>query len=157
VDKAAGVLCDQTIRLNNDKASKDYPEKLRRVKYYDAPTNIELEFLTNNFSLCAADIALLYKYRWSIELFFKWIKQHLKVKSFWGYSENAVRIQIYTAIIAYVAVAIIKEELKIKYSNYEILQILSITLLNKTQLNQLFEQPHLQNFKQLNANQLTLT
>ena len=155
-DKAAGVLCDQTIRLNNDKAAKDYPEKLRRVKYYDAQTNIELEFVTNNFSLGAADIALLYKYRWSIELFFKWIKQHLKVKSFWGYSENAVRIQIYTAIIAYVTVAIIKEELKIKYSNYEILQILSLTLLNKTQLDQLFEQPDLQTFKNLNSNQLNL-
>ena len=102
------------------------------------------------------DIAKLYKYRWSIELFFKWIKQHLKVKSFWGYSENAVRIQIYTAMIAYVTVAIMKEELKIKYSNYEILQILSITLLNKTQLNQLFEQSYLQNFKELNSNQLNL-
>jgi transposase len=152
VDKAAGVLCDQTIRLT----SKDYPEKLRRIKYYDAQTNIVLEFMTNNFSLSAADIALLYKYRWSIELFFKWIKQHLKVKSFWGYSENAVRIQIYTAIIAYVTVAIIKEELKIKYSNYEILQILSLTLLNKTQLEQLFEQPDLQTLKNMNSNQLNL-
>ena len=156
VDKAAGVLCDQTIRLNNDKASKDYPEKLRRIKYYDVQTNTKLEFITNNFSLGAADIALLYKYRWSIEVFFKWIKQHLKVKSFWGHSENAVRIQIYTAIIAYVTVVIIKEELKIKYSNYEILQILSLTLLNKTQLNQLFEQPDLQNPEDFNANQLIL-
>jgi len=156
VDKAAGVLCDQTIRLNNDKALKDYPEKLRRIKYYDAPTNMELEFMTNNFSLGAADIALLYKYRWSIELFFKWIKQHLKVKSFWGYSENAVRIQIYTAIIAYVTVAIVKEDLKIKHSNYEILQILSLTLLNKTQLDQLFEQTDLQTLKDLNSNQLNL-
>jgi len=93
------------------------------------------EFVTNNFSLSALDIAKLYKYRWSMNYFLKWIKQHLKVKSFWGYSENAVRIQIYTAMIAYVSVAVIKEELKIKYSNYEILQILSITLLNKTQLN----------------------
>ena len=112
--------------------------------------------MTNNFSLSAADIALLYKYRWSIELFFKWIKQHLKVKSFWGYSENAVRIQLYTAIIAYVTVAIMKEELKIKYSNYEILQILSLTLLNKTQLDQLFEQTDLQTLKDLNSNQLNL-
>jgi hypothetical protein len=155
-DKAAGVWCDQTIRLNNDKAAKDYPEKLRRVKYYDALTNMELEFLTNNFSLRALDIARLYQYRWSIELFFKWIKQHLKVKSFWGYSENAVRIQVYTAIIAYVSVAIMKEELKIKYSHYEILQILSLTLLNKTQLHQLFEQPDLQTLKNLNSNQLSL-
>ena len=117
---------------------------------------MELEFMTNNFSLCAADIALLYHYRWSIELFFKWIKQHLKVKSFWGYSENAVRIQLYTAIIAYVTVTILKEELKIKYSHYEILQILSLTLLNKTQLHQLFEQPDLQNLNDFNANQLNL-
>jgi hypothetical protein len=156
VDKAAGVMCDQTIRLNNDKAVKDYPEKLRRIKYYDAQTHIELEFMTNNFSLCALDIARLYQYRWSIELFFKWIKQHLKVKSFWGYSENAVRIQVYTAIIAYVNVAIIKEELKIQYSNYQILQILSLTLLNKTQLHQLFEQPGLHTPKNLNSNQLNL-
>jgi transposase len=156
VDKASGVLCDQTIKLNNHYAAKDYPERLRRIKYYDAQTNIVFEFVTNNFSLSALDIAKLYKYRWSIELFFKWIKQHLKVKSFWGYSENAVRIQIYTAMIAYVTVAIMKEELKIKYSNYEILQILSITLLNKTQLNQLFEQSYLQNFKELNSNQLNL-
>lgn len=156
VDKASGVLCDQTILLNNHYAAKDYPEKLRRIKYHDAETNIVFEFVTNNFSLSAMDIAKLYKYRWSIELFFKWIKQHLKVKTFWGYSENAVRIQIYTAMIAYVTVAIIKEELKIKHSNYEILQILSITLLNKTPLNQLFEQPYLQNFKELNPNQLNL-
>lgn len=156
LDKATGVLCDQTIMLNNHYVAKDYPEKLRRIKYQDAETNIVFEFVTNNFSLPAPDIAKLYKYRWSIELFFKWIKQHLKVKSFWGYSQNAVRIQIYTAMIAYVTVAIIKEELKIKYSNYEILQILSITLLNKTPLNQLFEQPYLQNFKELNSNQLNL-
>jgi hypothetical protein len=101
-------------------------------------------------------IALLYKYRWSIELYFKWIKQHLKVKSFWGYSENAVCIQIYTAIIAYVTVAVMKEELKIKYSNYEILQILSLPLLNKAPLNQLFEPPGLQTLKNLNSNQLSL-
>ncbi len=156
VDKASGVVCDQTILLNNHYAAKDYPEKLRRIKYHDAETSIVFEFVTNNFSLSAMDIAKLYKYRWSIELFFKWIKQHLKVKSFWGYSENAVRIQIYTSMIAYVTVAIIKEELKIKHSNYEILQILSITLLNKTRLNQLFEQPYLQNFKELNPNQLNL-
>ena len=156
VDKMSGVLCDQTILLNNHYASKNYPEKLRRIKYHDAETDNIFEFVTNNFTLTALEIAKLYKYRWSIELFFKWIKQHLKVKSFWGYSENAVRIQIYTAMIAYVTVAIMKEKLRIKYSNYEILQILSITLLNKTQLNQLFEQPYLQNFKELNSNQLKL-
>lgn len=156
MDKTSGVLCDQTILLNNHYAAKDYPEKLRRIKYHNTQSNIEFEFVTNNFNFSALDIAKLYKYRWSIELFFKWIKQHLKVKSFWGYFENAVRIQICTAMIAYVTVAIIRKELKIKYSNYEILQILSITLLKKTQLNQLFEQPYLQNFKELNCNQLNL-
>lgn len=104
----------------------------------------------------ALQIAQLYKQRWQIELFFKWIKQHLKVKSFWGYTENAVKIQIYTAIITYVTVAIMKQELKIKHSNYEILQILSITLLNKNPVNQLFDKNYLQSFKELNPNQLNL-
>ena len=144
VDKITGVRCDQTIKLNNYYAAKDYPEKIRRVKYYDAETCITFDFVTNHFELTALEIALLYKQRWQIELFFKWIKQHLKVKSFWGHSENAVKIQIYTAIITYVTVAILKQELKIKHSNYEILQILSITLLNKIQVNQLFQDNNLQ-------------
>lgn len=156
VDKATGLLCDQTIRFNNYYANKKYPEKLRRVKYYDSEINITFEFVSNNFALPALQIALLYKQRWQIELFFKWIKQHLKVKSFWGYSENAVKIQIYTAIITYVTVAIMKQEIKIKHSNYEILQILSITLLNKTPVNQLFDNNYLQSFKELNPNQLNL-
>ncbi len=155
-DKTTGLLCDQTIRLNNYYAHKKYPGKLRRVKYYDSETNITFDFVTNNFNLPALQIALLYKQRWQIELFFKWIKQHLKVKSFWGYSENAVKIQIYTAIITYVTVAIMKQEMKIKHSNYEILQILSITLLNKTPVNQLFDNNYLQSFKELNPNQLNL-
>src|SRR6266700_269345 len=156
VDKSTGVMCDQTIRLNNYYAAKDYPEKLRRIKYYDDLTCNTFEFATNNFQMTALDIAKLYKHRWSVELFFKWIKQHLRVKSFWGYSDNAVRIQIYTAIIAYVTVAILKEKLKIKHTNYEILQVLSITLLNKIQLEQLFQETYLQDFKELNANQLIL-
>lgn len=156
VDKTTGLLCDQTIRLNNYYANKKYPEKLRRVKYYDAEINITFEFVSNNFGVPALQIAQLYKQRWQIELFFKWIKQHLKVKSFWGYTENAVKIQIYTAIITYVTVAIMKQELKIKHSNYEILQILSITLLNKTPVNQLFDKNYLQSFKELNPNQLNL-
>ncbi len=155
-DKTAGLLCDQTIRLNNYYAHKKYPEKLRRVKYHDSETNMTFDFVTNNFDLPALQIALLYKQRWQIELFFKWIKQHLKVKSFWGYSENAVKIQIYTAIITYVTVAIMKQEMKIKHSNYEILQILSITLLNKTPVSQLFDNNYLQSFKELNPNQLNL-
>ena len=156
VDKATGILCDQTIRLNNHYAEKDYPEKLRRIKYYDEATNNTFEFVTNNFLLTALDIAKLYKHRWGVELFFKWIKQHLKIKSFSGYSDNAVRIQIYTAIITYVTVAILKEKLKIKHTNYEILQVLSITLLNKIQINQLFQDTNPQNFKELKDKQLIL-
>ena len=106
--------------------------------------------------MSAPDIARLYKYRWGVELFFKWIKQHLKVKSFWGYTDNAVRVQIYTAIIAYVTVALMKEKLKIKHTNYEILQVLSITLLTKIQLQQLFQESYLQDFKELKGNQLIL-
>lgn len=156
VDKASGVLCDQTIKLNSHYPSKYYPEKLRRIKYIDQETQKKLEFMTNNFDLDALAIARLYKYRWKIELFFKWIKQHLKIKTFWGYSENAVRIQVYCAIIAYTTVAIMKEKCKIKYSTYEILQILSLTLLNKTEINQLFNDAYEQSFKELNDNQLNM-
>jgi hypothetical protein len=156
VDKTSGVLCDQTILLNNHYASKDYPERLRRIHFIDRETNLKLDFITNNFDLTALEIAKLYKNRWSVELFFKWIKQHLKVKSFWGHSENAVKIQVYTAITTYALVAIIKEQLKIKYSRYEILQILSITLLNKTPLNQLFEDNQLQFLETSTHNQLKM-
>ncbi len=148
-DRTTGIICDQTILLNNHYAAKDYPEKLRRIRYWDSETNKTFNFVTNNFELSALEIARLYKYRWQIELFFKWIKQHLKVSAQggWGYSENAVKIQIYTAIITYVTVAIMKEQLKLKHSNYEILQILSLTLFNKTQINQLFRDPSLQDVK----------
>jgi hypothetical protein len=156
VDKTTGVLCDQIIKMNNFYPSKFYPDKIRRIKYYDPETELKLEFLTNNFELTALDIARLYKYRWKIELFFKWIKQHLKIKTFWGYSENAVRIQIYCAIIAYCSVAIMKQRRKLKYSTYEILQILSLTLLNKTQLNQLFDNPYPQTVKDLEHKQLNM-
>jgi Transposase DDE domain/Domain of unknown function (DUF4372) len=156
VDKKTGVLCDQTIKLNNYYAKKDYPEKLRRIKYFDKESNLLFDFVTNNFELEALEIAQLYKHRWQIELFFKWTKQHLKIKAFWGYSENAVRIQIYTAIITYLTVALVKETLKIKHTNCKILQILSITLLNKTQLNQLFQPNCQQKLKELNSNQLII-
>lgn len=156
VDKSTGVLCDQVIKMNNFYPSKFYPDKLRRIKYCDPETGKKLDFLTNNFELGALDITTLYRYRWKIELFFKWIKQHLKIKTFWGYSENAVRIQVYCAIIAYTTVAIIKQERKLKYSIYEILQILSLTLLNKTQLNQLFDDAYLQTVKELNDKQLNM-
>ena len=132
VNKLAGVLYDQTIMLGNFYAFKNYPEKLRRIKYFDVETNKQFIFLTNNFDLSAVQIALLYKHRWKIELFFKWIKQHLKVKSFWGHSENGVKVQIYVAIITFVTVALIKQKLKTTLTQYQILQILSLTLLNKT-------------------------
>lgn len=156
VDKSLGILCDQIIKLNNFYPSKFYPDKLRRVKFYDKETELKLDFMTNNFELSALDIARLYKYRWKIELFFKWIKQHLRIKTFWGYSENAVRIQVYCAIIAYCTVAIIKEQRKIRYSTYEILQILSLTLLNKTPLNQLFDDAYSQTVKELEHKQLNM-
>ncbi len=137
VDKTSGVICDQIIRLSNYYAAKDYPEKLRRIKYHDAETNSTYVFLTNNFNLSAGTVALLYKYRWQIELFFKWIKQHLSIKSFWGRSENAVKTQICIALCAYLLVAILKKKLNINRNSYEILQILSVSMFDKTPLAKL--------------------
>jgi len=156
VDKSTGVFYDQTIKLVNFYALKQYPEKFRRVKYYDVETDKTFIFLTNNFELSALEISLLYRYRWKIELFFKWIKQHLKVKSFWGHSENAVKVQVYVAIITFVTVAWVKHKLETPLSQYQILQILSLTLLNKTPLNQLLNDPELQNQFDLECNQLEL-
>jgi hypothetical protein len=113
VDKAKGLRCDQTVRLTGFYTSKDYPEKLRRIKYHDSETDRTLVFLTNNFELKAMEVAMLYKHRWFIETFFKWIKQHLKIKSFWGTSRNAVKTQIWIAISVYVTIMILKKELKI--------------------------------------------
>ncbi len=154
--KSSGVQCDQTIKLVNHYAKKEYPESFRRIKYTDQETKKKFVFITNNFELTALQIAHLYKHRWKIELFFKWIKQHLKVKSFWGYSENAVKTQVYCALITFLTIVITKQKLKLKQSHYEILQILSITLLNKTQINQLFEDALLQDFKEQNCNQLKM-
>jgi hypothetical protein len=156
VDKNKGVMCDQTIMLVNYYAKKEYPQQLRRIKYFDKETHKTFVFLTNNFELNAIHIALLYKYRWKIELFFKWIKQHLKVKSFWGHSENAVKVQVYCAIITFLTIVIMKHKLKLKQSYYEILQILSITLLNKIPINQLFQDALLQNLKEQDCNQLKI-
>jgi hypothetical protein len=156
VDKSKGVLCDQIGLLTGFYSSKDYPEKIRRVKYFDNEDKRTFVFLTNNFELSATDIALLYKNRWKVELFFKWIKQHLKVKSFWGFTENAVRTQIFCAIISYCLVAIIGTELKINRSTYEILQIMGISLLDKTSVNELFAISNYNNVKELNYNQLSL-
>jgi hypothetical protein len=155
-DKENGILIDQIGKLVNYYALKNYPKKLRRVKYYDKETNKTFVFLTNNFDLEARQIALLYKNRWQIELFFKWIKQHLKIKSFWGTTENAVRIQIYTAITTYCLVSIIAKDLKVERSTYEILQILGISLLDKTPVNELLTNEDYKDVKELNTNQLKI-
>jgi hypothetical protein len=136
VDKASGLKSDQTVILTGFYARKSYPEKLRRVKYYDTENDKRLDFLTNNFSLPAITIANLYKCRWQVELFFKWIKQHLRIKSFYGTSENAVKSQIWIAVSVYVLVAIIKKRLKIEQSLYTILQILSLSLFEKMPIYQ---------------------
>jgi hypothetical protein len=156
VDKTKGVISDQIIMLNGYYAAKDYPEKMRRIKFYDTETGKTLIFLTNHFHLAATEIAQLYKHRWKIELFFKWIKQHLKIKSFWGHSENAVKTQVWIAVSVYVVVAIAKKKFMLQQSLYEILQILSISIFEKMPINQLFQQTQLQYFKELNHNQLNM-
>ncbi|UCG28526.1 MAG: IS4 family transposase [Bacteroidales bacterium] len=157
VNKDNGVLLDQIGKLTGFYTAKEYPEKLRRIKFYDEETDNHLMFLSNNFDLTAEEIAQLYKYRWKIELFFKWIKQHLKVKSFWGTTLNAVKIQVYSAIIAYCLVALVRNKLKVDHSTYEILQILSISLLDKTPLNELFTNQNYQNVKELYDKQLKIS
>jgi len=156
VDRQTGLRCDQTIRLKIWQAKKDYPKHLRRVKYFDKEHHRTYVFLTNNFEISAMDVALLYKYRWRIELFFKWIKQNLKIKTFWGESENAVRTQIWIAICTYLIAAITKKELHIERNLYEILQILPVSAFDKTPLNQLLNEYHLQNIEAYDPNQLTL-
>jgi len=136
VDKSTGLRCDQTIRLTGSKSSQYYPEKLRRISYVDKETLNRYVFLTNNFVLSALVIAILYKCRWNIELFFKWIKQHLRIKKFYGNSSNAVKTQIWIAISTYVMVAILKKQLKSELSLYTILQILSVNLFHKEPLAQ---------------------
>jgi transposase len=136
VDKSTGLMCDQTIVLSGFYAAKDYPDKLRRIRYVDQETGKTLVFLTNCFSLEALQIAMLYKCRWQVELFFKWIKQHLRIKAFFGTSENAVKTQIWIAVSVYVLVAIIKKQLKLELSLYTILQILSVTLFEKVSILQ---------------------
>ena len=135
---ADGVLSDQVIRLTNYFTKQKYPAVLRRVTYYAADKNKTFVYLTNNMEIPATQVALLYKYRWRVELFFKWIKQHLKIKSFWGTTETAVRIQIYSAITAYCMVAIVEHDLKLHRSTYEVLRILSASLLDKTPIKELF-------------------
>ena len=155
-DKNSGVRSDQIGKLQGFYSFKEYPKKIRRIKFYDEETRRTFVFLTNNFDLSANQIAYLYKNRWQVELFFKWIKQYLKIKAFWGASENAVRIQIYTAIIAYCLVAIVKSKLKIESSTYEILQVLGISLLDKTPVKELFAKMNYNNVKDRFDNQLSL-
>ena len=154
VDKSTGLKCDQTIVLTGVHTSKDYPEKLRRIRYFDAESQTNLTFLTNNFTLPALTIAQLYKCRWQVELFFKWIKQHLRIKSFYGISENAVKTQIWIAICVYVLVAIVKKQLHLNLSLYTILQILSVTVFEKTHILQVltqfdYKEPDGESYKQL--------
>ena len=151
-----GIIYDQTIKLNNFYPSKYYPDKMRRIKYKDEQTGKIFIFLSNNFHLKAIEITKLYKHRWDIELFFKWIKQHLKIKSFWGQSENAVKTQVWIAVSVYVLVAIAKKHFMIKQTPYEILQILSISIFEKMPIKQLFQQTQLQYFKEQNDNQLKM-
>ena len=146
-DKAAGVKSDQTVALTGFYAKKDYPEKLRRVKYYDENRGRSFVFLTNQFTLPAITIAELYRYRWRVEIFFKWIKQHLRIKKFYGTSENAVKTQIWIAVSTYLLVAIMKKRLKIELTLYTILQILSITLFEKIPIFQALTEQNYRNQK----------
>jgi len=153
IDKTKGLKHDQTIVFTGENSSKLYPEKVRRIHYIDPETKNNLTFLTNNFLLSAESITKLYKYRWQIELFFKWIKQHLRIKKFFGLTENAIQTQIWIAISTYVLVAIIKKELKLEHSLYNILQILSVTAFEKFPIAEIFDDVEL---KSNHENQLLL-
>lgn len=157
VDKQTGIRYDQIGVFAVGRSFSRYPTKLRRIKFYDTETDSELVFLTNNIELTAIEIAVLYKNRWQVELFFKWIKQHLKIKSFWGHTPNAVKTQLYCAIIAYCLVAIVGKELKIEKTTYEILQILGISLLDKTPVKELLTNNDYKNVKELDYKQLSLS
>ena len=149
--KPKNILTDAEVELTVYKSHKDYPENLRLVRYHDEEQDREFMFLTNATDLTAQQIADLYKSRWQIELFFKWLKQHLKIKKFWGTTENAVRIQISAAITAYCLVAIVQHDMKLKRSTYEVLQILSISLTDKTPLRELFDKTKFNNVKELDC------
>jgi len=156
VDRSTGLRCDQTIRLADPNTSKRYPEPFRRIHFFDAETQHRLVFLTNNFQLDALVVARLYKGRWKIELFFKWIKQHLRIKAFYGTSPNAVKTQVWIAIATYVLVAIIKKRLGLDRLLSEILQILSISLFEQADISQTLMSTRLQNQNERCHNQLEL-
>jgi hypothetical protein len=156
VDKSTGIQCDQIVVPENFYAKKDYPSKLRRIRYYDTENNTRLVFLTNNLTLPAKTIADLYRCRWRVELFFKWIKQHLRIKAFYGTTENAVKTQVWIAISVYVLVAIVKKLLKLDQSLYTILQILSVTLFEKTPILRALSRMEYDKWERDMANQLSL-
>jgi len=156
VNERNGVMSDQIGKLTGLYISKYYPDDIRKVVYYDKSTNRTFVYLTNNMAITSEQVALLYKNRWQVELFFKWIKQHLKIKSFWGTTENAVRIQIYCAIITYCLVAIVEKDLVLNRSIYEVLQILGISLLDNSPIGELFFDAEKNNVKELLSEQLTL-
>ena len=156
VDKTTGLRSDQTIVLAGPKSSRLYPDPLRRIAFYDVDNQRRFVFLTNNFALPALTVARLYKCRWQVELFFKWIKQHLRIKAFYGTSDNAVKTQVWTAISVYVLVAIVKKELQIERSLYELLQILSLTLFEKPPVLQALTEPLAPNSETPFPNQRTL-
>jgi hypothetical protein len=156
IDKSTGLQCDQIIVLEGYYAHKDYPAKLRRIRYFDAKKNKRLVFLTNNFTLSALTITKLFRCRWQIELFFKWIKQHLRIKAFYGTNENAVKTQIWIAISVYVLVAIVKKQLHLDSSPYTILQILSVSLFEKTPILQALSCIDYKESKTITCNQLSL-
>lgn len=156
VDRSTGIICDQRISLNGYYISKDYPEQLRRIRFKNPESGKILVFLTNNTVLPALTIAALYKSRWQVELFFKWIKQHLRIKHFIGNSENAVKTQIWCAVSTYILIAIVKKELQIDAPLYSLLQILSVSVFEKTQLSQAFANSRLLQDQTNFANQLNL-
>jgi hypothetical protein len=156
VDKSLGIICDQEITLTGVLTSEKYPEPLRRIRFYDAEFERTFVFLTNNFKLKAITVTQLYKHRWKIELFFKWIKQNLKVQSFWGFTENAVKTQIWTAISVYVLVAIAKKKLNLEHSPYEILQYISLAPFEKTPLAEVFLNNKSQDVKEQTCIQLKI-
>jgi hypothetical protein len=155
-DRTAGVLCDQRVMLNGYYSAKKYPEHLRRIRFKDPESGKTLVFLTNNTALPALTIAALYKSRWQVELFFKWIKQHLRIKAFFGTSENAVKSQIWIAVSVYVLVAIVKKRLKLSATLYEILQILSLTMFERMPVDQLLAQAVIDDIEHISNKQLIL-
>ena len=156
VDKQTGVLADQSIALNGYDSRKDYPSHLRRIRFHDPLTDKDLVFLTNQFTLPATTICALYKRRWQVELFFKWIKQHLRIKAFYGTSENAIKTQIWIAVSIYLLVAIVKKKLDLPASLYTLLQVLSVTLFEKMPISQVLQQKDYTNLETANPNQLIL-